>query len=195
MRREHPDLEVEFFQIESDLLQKQNQLQSAYDLLSSSLRAYPDNISLLYARSVVSARREDMQATETDLRAILSLDQDNATALNALGYSLLTLSDRYDEAAALIHRANALNPGDPAITDSLGWLYFRQGDYGQALEHLRRAFAVFPDPEVAAHLGEVLWTLGQRSEAESIWRESLRKAPDNTILRETMQRLLGSLPD
>jgi len=190
MRTDHPNLAVEFFQIESELLQKKNQLDSAYQVLSDSLESYPDNISLLYARSVVSAKREDMSATEKDLRAILSLDENNATALNALGYTLLNLSDRYDEAALLLHRANDLNPDDPAITDSLGWLYFRQGAYDKALEYLRRAFAVFPDPEVAAHLGEVLWTVGNRTEAETIWRQALQKDPDSSILLETMRRLL-----
>lgn len=191
LRGEHPQLAISFFQIESDLLQEQDQLDSARAVLTASLKQYPDNISLLYARSVISARQEDMAATESDLRAILSQDENNATALNALGYTMLNLTKRYDEAAELLHRADKLNPGDPAIRDSLGWLYYRQGDLDKALNYLREAYSVFPDPEVAAHLGEVLWVMGNRQEARSIWYQARQADPDNSVLRETMDRLLG----
>src|SRR5690606_24672278 len=100
------------------------------------LQADPESLNLLYTRSIISAEQKDLAATESDLRAILALDADNATALNALGYSMTNLSNRHDEALALIQRAQELEPDNPAITDSLGWVYFHLGDLDRALTYL-----------------------------------------------------------
>ena len=109
-----------------------------------------------------------------------------------LGYTLADRTTRYTEAKSLIERAHRLKPDDPAILDSLGWVYYRSGNLQQAEIYLRQALQAFPDAEIAAHLGEVLWMQGKHQEAREIWQQSLQRQPDSTILRSTMQRLTGS---
>ena len=112
-------------------------------------------------------------------------------ALNALGYTLADRTDRHQEALQLIEQAYQLNPDDPAILDSLGWVNFRLGNLSEAEALLRKALQRFPDHEVAAHR-EVLWTKGERSEARAVWSKALKLQPDSQILRETLKRLTGS---
>ena len=113
-------------------------------------------------------------------------------ALNALGYTLADRTTRYEEAFALIEKAHQLNPNDPAILDSLGWVNYRLGNLDEAERLLRQALERFPDHEVAAHLGEVLWAQGKQQEARRIWRDALAETPDSSILRGTLLRLTGS---
>ncbi len=113
-------------------------------------------------------------------------------ALNALGYTLADRTTRYEEARQLVEKAHQLKPDDPAILDSLGWINFRLGNMDEAERLLRQALKEFPDHEVAAHLGEVLWTRGKQSEAREVWTEALKTQPDSPILRGTLQRLTGS---
>ena len=110
-------------------------------------------------------------------------------ALNALGYTLADRNQRLDEALALIKRAAALDPSDPAIQDSLGWVYYRLGDLDRAEALLRDAYAAYPDQEVAAHLGEVLWRQGKEREARRVWREALEHSPDSQLIPATRDRL------
>ena len=119
---------------------------------------------------------------------MLELDPDNSTALNALGYTLTVHTKRYNEAYELIERALEINPNDPAIMDSMGWNQFRRGNIEEALTYLKRAHKLFPDPEVAAHLGEVLWAAGQQNEAKAVWREALNKQPDSPIMQDIVER-------
>ena len=132
---------------------------------------------------------------EQDLRQILSNDPDNATALNALGYSLAILTDRLNEARALVSKALQLRPDDPAIQDSYGWIAYRLGDLALAENYLSKAFSQSKDHEIAAHLGEVLWRLGQREQAISVWQQGLSNDPSSTIIIDTLQRLQVNLPD
>jgi tetratricopeptide (TPR) repeat protein len=124
------------------------------------------------------------------LRKLIQIKPDHAHAYNALGYGLLERNQRIDEAVQLVEKALQLDPNDPAILDSAGWGYFRKGDFGKSLGFLRRAFAANPDPEIAAHLGEVLWVKGDHGEAEQIWREALKAHPGNILLEGTMKRLM-----
>jgi Flp pilus assembly protein TadD len=126
---------------------------------------------------------------ERILRRVIELKPDHHHAYNALGYSLAERSQRLPEARDLIKKALDLAPGDPFITDSLGWVEFRLGNPQEALVHLKRAYASRPDVEIAAHLGEVLWVLGQRDEARRVWREGRTRDADNEVLRETLTRL------
>jgi Flp pilus assembly protein TadD len=126
---------------------------------------------------------------EDDLRRIIAAEPDNATALNALGYTLANRTDRYAEAQALISQALAARPNEPAILDSMGWVLFRLGEYEQAINYLSQAYARFPDPEVAAHLGEVLWVSGDTNSARDVWRGALQQDPSHRVLLETLQRL------
>jgi len=133
-------------------------------------------------------------AMEKDLRSILAQDPNHAATLNALGYSLTNRTQRYEEAAELIERALALSPGDPAIMDSLGWVYYKLGQYVQSESLLREAHDAFPDPEVAAHLGEVLWAQGREIEAKDVWQDGLRRVNDHPIILEAIDRLGVALP-
>jgi tetratricopeptide (TPR) repeat protein len=175
--------------LQAELLTDHEALNSAHELLSKALQDTPEQPALLYARSMVSEKLRDLPALEQDLRAMLRLDPDSALALNALGYSLSNLSDRHAEALQLISRALELKPDDPAIIDSLGWVHYRLGNLQEALTHLGRAFELYPDHEVAAHLGEVLWVLGRQEEAHTVWAKGLQDTPDSRIIAEAMQRL------
>ncbi len=147
---------------------------------------------------MLGQQQSDIAMMEADLRAILARDPNNATALNALGYTLADQTDRLDEAHSLISRALELDPAEPAILDSMGWVLFRKGEIDQSIDYLTRAYAAFPDPEVAAHLGEVLWMNGDTEKARQIWQGALLKAPNHSVLQETLLRLgvtdLNTLP-
>lgn len=184
-----PARREQLFALEADLLSNVNELTAALNLLNEGIDAYPDSTTLLYARSMLGQRQNDLALMESDLRAILENEPDNATALNALGYTLADQTTRYDEAHALISRALELQPDEPAILDSMGWVLYRQGKLEQAEHYLTRAYAAFPDPEVAAHLGEVLWALGKSEQARRVWQGALLKDPSHTVLRATLQRL------
>jgi Flp pilus assembly protein TadD len=132
---------------------------------------------------------------EEDLRTILKTEPNNAVALNALGYTLADKTSRLMEAFDLISKAHELNPNNPAILDSMGWVYYRMGNFEKSIEYLNSAYLQFPDPEVAAHLGEVLWQSGDKDGARTIWQESLKKESPNTIVQDTMKRLGASVSD
>ncbi len=158
----------------------------AMELLNQALDAYPDNSRLRYSRAMLGEKLGDMNLLESDLRYLLEREPDNATALNALGYSLTDNTDRHVEALALIKRAMELKPEDPAILDSMGWAYYHLGDLTLALQYLERAYESFPDPEIAAHLGTVYWALGQTEQAMKIWNEALERDPDSQLIKDAV---------
>lgn len=189
LRGENPEQSVRIYQIEAELLMRQRLYDDAFDLLGDALTIYPGDIELLYTRSLTSEKRGDVAGAEQDLRAILASDPNNAAALNALGYTLTNHTDRHVEAQQLIEQALKLNPNDAATIDSLGWVLYRQGRHQEALQQLRQAMTLFPDAEIAAHLGEVLWILGDREEARQVWGKALESNPDDPVLLEALQRL------
>ena len=184
-----PARREQLFGIEADILAKAGAPEAPLAVLNAGIESYPDSASLRYARSMLGQQQDNLEMMEADLRAILQRDPNNATALNALGYTLADQTDRYDEAYELISRALELDPEEPAILDSMGWVLFRKGRLEEAIDYLTRAYAAFPDPEVAAHLGEVLWTSGDTDKARKIWQGALLKDPNHAILRDTLQRL------
>jgi len=188
-RGSNPDQRDRLFGLEAELLAQAGAPEQAMDLLDNALRESPGSEPLLYARAMLHEQQGDLLAMETDLRAILAADPDNATALNALGYTLANRTRRYDEALSLVSRALALQPDEPAILDSMGWVLHRMGRHEEALGYLKRAYADFPDPEVAAHLGEVMWTLGNTKGALDVWRTAALREPDHPVLRDTLERL------
>jgi len=188
-RELHPEHSTQFYGLEADLLIQEGYETEAMEVLDAALKESPDNMSLLYARAMLSEKRDDLAGMERDLRAILADDPDNATALNALGYTLADRTKRYDEALQLITRALELEPDEPAILDSMGWIMYRTGHYDESLEFLRRAYTNFPDPEVAAHLGEVLWVKGDQDAARQVWGEALERDPEHPVLLGTLERL------
>jgi tetratricopeptide (TPR) repeat protein len=194
-RERYPQLQEQLYALEVEKLMDGRHLPEAAALLDRSLDDFPDSISLRYSRSILAERLGNLAAAEADLLHILEQDPNNATALNALGYMLANRTNRYQESEQLIARALALSPNEPAILDSMGWVKYRLGDYDAALEYLQRAYRAFPDPEVAAHLGEVLWVMGQDSAAVAVWRRALGESPDHAIIMETVQRLGVDLAD
>ena len=174
---------------EAQLLRTLERWKDARALLMQVLEQHPQDTDLLYELAMVLERMGRHDEMERHLRRIIELRPDHPHAHNALGYSLADRGIRLEEAYRLIERALALSPGDPYITDSLAWVVFRQGQVGRAAELLRQAYAARPDTEIGAHLGEVLWTLGQRDEARRIWRESRDRDARNKVLRDTLARL------
>jgi tetratricopeptide (TPR) repeat protein len=189
LRRQQPNQASELIQLESNLLVSNNQSDQAINLLSSGLQANPTDAKLLYARSMVAELQNNFALAEQDLRALLAQDADNPTALNALGYTMILHTDRSEEAYRLIKRAYLVNPGDPAIIDSMGWVLFVMGKAEEALPFLQKAMAILPDPEIAAHLGEVQWFLGNRQAALHTWQRGLVESPNHPTIKSTMQRL------
>jgi tetratricopeptide (TPR) repeat protein len=191
-REAQPDYAIQLYLIEAETLANNNQSDRAWQVLGQALKQYPDDLNLLYTRAMLAEKRDDLSQMEKDLRAIIKREPDNAMALNALGYTLSDRTTRYAEAKVLIERAHTLNPEDPAVLDSLGWVNYRLGNLDEAERLLRQALERFPDHEVAAHLGEVLWANGKQREARKVWSKALEQQPDSPILRSTLRRLTGS---
>ena len=189
MRSSQPTQAVILFQVESNLLLNAQKPSQALVVLSSGLDYFPNDPQLLYARSMVAEQQDDFVLAEQDLRAILAQDQNNATVLNALGYTMILHTNRREEAFELITKAYQLEPKDPSIIDSMGWALFKLGKTEQALDFLKQAFEIMPDPEIAAHLGEVHWTLDNRKDASIIWQQGLQSTPDHKGIINTMLRL------
>lgn len=189
LREQLPQLAARFYLAEGELLLDAKRPAEAVTLYGEALQRHPQDPDLLYARSLAHERSGNIASAETDLRAILDAEADNARALNALGYMLTVHTRRFDEAQDLIQRALALEPDDAAILDSMGWLHFRRGDARRALDYLQRAHTKFADAEISAHLGEVLWTLGDKEAARALWAQALKKDPDHPVLGETVKRL------
>ena len=191
-RQRYPTSAEQLFLLEADALKDwTGESLRAYD---RGLTAFPHSFSLLYGRAMAHEAAGYFTEMEQDLRGILAQDPDHAATLNALGYTLTNHTGRFEEAAKLIERALELSPGDPAIMDSLGWVYYKLGHFEQSESLLRRAHLAFPDPEVAAHLGEVLWVQGRQIEARDIWQEGLNRVPEHPIILEAIGRLGADLP-
>lgn len=188
-RIRHPDQAPRILQLTISLLLELQELDTALTTINDALAKQPDDPQLLYTRATIHDKRNDISAMEQDLRQILAQEPDNAIALNALGYTLADRTDRYQEAFELIRKALELKPDNPAIMDSMGWVNFRLGNLEEAVKWLRAAYQSFPDPEIAAHLGEALWVMGQPDEAMKVWLESLAANPDNSLVTDTMRRL------
>ncbi len=174
---------------EVQLLREHQQLDTAYGVLNRALAEAPDDQELMYEQAMLAEKLGRLDEMERLLRGIISRNPKHYHAHNALGYSLADRGLRLEEARELIVRALNEVPDDPFITDSLGWVEFRMGRLTEALAILQRAYKTRNDPEIAAHLGEVMWTLGLREQALQVWREALRIGPDNATLRETLKRL------
>ena len=173
---------------EAQLLRDNQQAQQAYDLLSAELKKSPDEESLLYDASMAAERAGHLDIMEELLRRLIQLNPDAGHAYNALGYSMADRGVRLPEARKLIEKAVQLSPDDAYIQDSLGWVHFRMGNVREARKILEAAYKKRPDAEIAAHLGEVLWTLGEREPARKMWREGLRLDADNETLQKTLKR-------
>lgn len=178
----NPSVQTRLAMTESRMLQNANRQGEAIEVLSEALQRFPDDNDLLYARALAFVGTGDDQPMIDDLTRLIELDPDNAHALNALGYHYADENINLDEAEQLLVKAIALLPEDPAIMDSMGWLRYRQGKFDEAIEWLKGAYQQFPDPEIAAHLGEALWMNGARGEARQIVEQALIDNPDDERL-------------
>ncbi len=174
---------------ESQLLREQKQWGQAEQVLNAANQRFPDDADLLYEQAMMDEKLDRLDDMERLLRRVIELKPDNPQAYNALGYSLADRSLRLPEARSLVAKALELSPGEPFITDSMGWVEYRLGNTAEALRLLRQAYKARPDPEIAAHLGEVLWQSDQHDEARSVWREGRSRDSGNDVLRETLARL------
>jgi tetratricopeptide (TPR) repeat protein len=193
LRQQSPKKTEQIYVTESNLLVQNKADDAALVILNIAINEFPDNNDLRYNRSTVYERQDKLALMESDLRHILSIDPDNALALNGLGYFLSIRTERYEEAFQLISRALELKPNDAAIIDSMGWVAFKMGRIDEAVSYLTKAFELYPDPEVAAHLGEALWSKGDKQAAKTLWENSLNDNPDAPEILETLKRLGVSL--
>lgn len=174
---------------EVQLLRDNKQYQPAYELLSQVIARDPADVDLLYDQAMIAEKMERFDEMERLLRELMTKKPDYHHAYNALGYSFADRNVRLPEAKQLIQKALEYAPGDPFISDSLGWVEFRLGNKAEALRILQAAYKDRPDAEIAAHLGEVLWSLGQADQAKTVWREGLLINGENETLQETLKRL------
>jgi len=180
---------VQLILAEAQLLRDANQPKTAFDLVAQALDRVPNNPELLYDYAMLAEKIERVDILEASLRKLIAIRPEHAHAYNALGYSLADRNQRLPEAHELIEKALQLAPDDSFIIDSMGWVLYRMGNLKDSVGYLRRAFAGRPDAEIAAHLGEVLWALGERAEAERVWGDAARESPDNETLANTIKRL------
>lgn len=191
-RSEFPKERLRLFLIEAEMLIKLRQPELAYDLLTDAIRQMPDQPELLYTRGLLAEQLNRLDVMESDLKALIEKNPDDAAALNALGFSLTVhYPNRLDEAEGYIQRALAKRPGDPAVLDSFGWVLFRKGKLQDAITPLKKAYGLFQDPEIAAHLGEVLWVMGKKAEARHIWLEAWKRDSQ----QQDMQRIHQNYPE
>ena len=191
-RQKVPEKANQLLLVEGQLLAERGLERDVFVFLDGVLEEDPDNIDLRYFRAMTGERFGYLDILESDLRYIIEIDPENADAMNALGYTLTDQTDRHEEALVLIEKALARKPDEAAFIDSMGWVQYRLNNYDEAIRHLRRALELFQNDEVAAHLGEVLWVVGEKIEALDVWNKALELVPDSEILKETMQRLQGS---
>jgi tetratricopeptide (TPR) repeat protein len=174
---------------EIQLLRDNKMYQPAYELLAQAIAQDPADADLLYDQAMMAEKMGRFDDMEKLLRELMVKKPDYHHAYNALGFSLAERNQRLPEAKQLIQKALEFAPGDPFISDSLAWVEFRMGNQSEALRILQVAYKERPDAEIAAHLGEVLWTLGQRDQAQGIFREGLLLNAENETLLETLKRL------
>ena len=189
LKPENRERGIEVHQAEAQVLRDAGDYKGAYAVLSSALAAEPNSVELIYDVAMVAEKLDRLDEVESRLTRLIELRPDNPQALNALGYTLVDRTPRTAEGLKLIEKALTLAPEDPSILDSMGWAHFRMGNLGDSEKFLRRALADHPDPEIAAHLGEVLWAKGERDRAKEVWQSQLKETPDNALLLETVRRL------
>jgi tetratricopeptide (TPR) repeat protein len=188
-----PKQKLRILLIQAEIYSQQKQYQKAFDVLTAALAAeQPEQTELLYTRALIADHLHRKDLLEKDLKQILVKEPDNVEALNALGYSLLTDAKRYAEAESYLQKAIKLRPDEAVIIDSYGWLQFKQGRTQVALEYLQRAYAKQQENEIAAHIAEVLWTLGRKEEAKKVFDKAIKDAPEDEYLLDFQRRILNN---
>ncbi len=188
--KKFPAQKLRFVLMQASLYNQQNQAEKAFSLLSETLLQMPDEKDLLYTRALVAEHLGKLDLLESDLKRILTKDANNSEALNALGYTLLSDKKRIAEAEKYLQRAIKLQPNEPVIMDSFGWLQFKLGNYLQAVKYLQLAYEKQNSGEIAAHLCEVLWMMNKKEDAQKLLDEALKASPDDTDLLDFKKRFL-----
>ncbi len=186
-------LDVEF--AKAALLDDTGKSKEAIALLQLALERFPDHPGVRYQIALIQDKAGMTRDSIRSFEDLLKDRPDDASLLNALGYSLADRNQKLPRAETLIRKALLASPDNPAFLDSLGWVRFRRGDVAGALPHLERAYRIFPDPEIASHWGELLWVSGKQAEARALWARSLARSPDSKPLRATIERLTGTKMD
>jgi len=181
--------QIRLYQLDAELLIDHDQLQQAMAIYNRALKRFDKHIDLLYGRAMLAERLDQLNILEQDLKQIIALDADNSDAYNSLGFTLANRTERYDEALHYIEQALKIKPDSYYILDSMGWIQYRLGNHQKAIEYLQRAYNIEHDPEVAAHLGELLWVSGKKSESKLLLHKALESSPDNVILQRTIKKL------
>lgn len=175
-----------------DVLNHANRQKEALNVLDESIKEMPNEIELYYARSLVADHLDRIDVAESDLKTILDLQPNHLDALNALGYMLANKTNRFKEAQEYLNQAIKLSPNNASVLDSLGWLYYKMGDYKKSLLTLQKASKIMPDAEIAAHLGEVMWSMKDFEGAKRVWHDALEQHPKHENIMNAMQRLMTS---
>jgi tetratricopeptide (TPR) repeat protein len=183
-----PEQQITVIQSEASLLSQAKRNQESFDLLEKAVKNWPTSTELIYDHALAAERVGKLDVMETELRKVIKMKPDFAAAYNALGYSFADRSIKLDEAKTLVETALKLQPNDHYMLDSLGWVHYRLGNLALAAETLRKAYEIQADPEIAAHLGEVLWKQGLHEEAKKIWASALKEFPENDVLMATAKK-------
>lgn len=189
MKPEGQQEKVQLIVADAQLLRGADRLPEALDVMANGVKRFPEDTGLLYDYAMLAEKANRFDLMETALRKVIKLAPENQHAYNALGYSLAERNIRLPEALVLIEKALKIAPEDPFIMDSMGWVQFRLGRLTEAEDYLRRAYALRPDVEISVHLGEVLWTKGEKEDAQKLLREASQKDPKNDTLKSTLARL------
>ena len=183
-----PEQQILVIQTEANMLNQAKREQEAFEILQKATQNWPGSVEITYDFAMAAERVGKLDLMEAELRKTMKLKPDFAAAYNALGYSFADRNIKLVEAKNLIETALQLQPGDHYMLDSLGWVHYRLGNLEKAAENLRKAYAVQADPEIAAHLGEVLWKQGKHEEAKKIWASALKEHPENATLVATAKK-------
>lgn len=181
---------VRIYLVQAAIYSEANQQQKALDVYDVALKKIPNNNDLLYSRAITYEKIGDIKSMEEDIKQILKTEPDHAHALNAIGFALTEFPERLEDSYHYIKKALALSPDEGAIIDSMGWVEYKRGNLKRAESLLRKAYAKFPDSEIAAHLGEVLWQRGKRPEAKKVFEQAIKAEPSSTLLKKVMRRLI-----
>lgn len=181
---------IDVLQIKAEVYAQAKNYTKAYEVYTEALSLSPDNHDLLYGRGMLAEKFDRIDLLEKDMHAILASNPKDNQALNALGYTLADRTERYQEAFEYIERALKINPEDVATLDSMGWVLYKMGKLQEGIKYLKKAYDRDPDPEIAAHYGEVLWELGDIQKAQTVWTKALKKNPEHQILIRTTSRYL-----
>lgn len=190
MENPDPEIKPQLIRAEGRILVEAGESAEAVKVLTQGVESYPEDTQLLYSRALASERAGDTETFIRDLEQMIELEPDHAHAMNALGYHYADNNINLEEAEVYLEKASALLPQDAAIMDSLGWLRYRTGELEEAIDLLEQAYKILPDPEIAAHLGEVLWVSGEQESARQVWDRALEDTPDHEALLRVVKQFV-----